>query len=269
MASGGRNFYAEHLAVIPYGRKTLELPILMYHYIRVPPLKRIDPVGYNLSVAPSVFAAQMDWLAAHGYHPVTFEDVRLYWQRVTPLPSRPVIITLDDGYQDLYTTAFPILTAHGFTAVAYIVTGFVGERGYVTQEEIREMDHAGIEIGAHTVNHADLARAPQPWLTYQVSESKSWLEKLVGHHVLDMAYPSGKYNAAAILAVERTGYYSAVTEQVSLLHTQADRYAWGRVRVAGGETLALFIAGLGPIMPSVTIARVLPDSTPAALQQRT
>jgi peptidoglycan/xylan/chitin deacetylase (PgdA/CDA1 family) len=256
-----RSVLSARESVVPFGRTTLELPILMYHYIRVPPSPRRDLVGFNLSVAPAVFAQQMDWLEAHGYHTVTFEDLRRYWRRQEPLPARPVIVTIDDGYQDLYTTAYPILAAHGFTAVAYIVTGFVGENGYVTADEVLDLARHGIEIGAHTVNHSDLARAQQPWLTYQVVESRAWLEKLLGAPVVDMAYPSGKYDAAAIQAVERAGYWSAVTEQLSLLHTQADRFEWGRVRVAGGESLALFVTNLGPTMPTVAITHVVPAST--------
>jgi len=251
--SGDRDFYATHRAVVPFGRSVLELPILMYHYIRTPPSARSDLVGYNLSVAPAVFAAQMDWLSDNGYHTVTFNDVRLYWQRVQPLPSKPVIITLDDGYRDLYSAAFPILAAHNFTAVAYIVTGFIGLKGYVTVDQIKQMDQYGFEIGAHTVNHADLARASQPWLTYQLVQSKRWLEMLLGHSVLDMAYPSGKYNFQTVLAVERAGYYSATTEQYGILHTQEDRYVWTRVRVGGGEPMSMFISSLGASMPTVTL----------------
>jgi peptidoglycan/xylan/chitin deacetylase (PgdA/CDA1 family) len=264
----GREVFADRETFVPFGRTTLELPILLYHYIRVPPARKVDPVGYNLSVSPQQFGAQMDWLAAHGYHTVTFADLRQYWRRVTPLPSRPVIITLDDGYEDLYTAAFPILASHGFTAVAYIVTGFVGNPRYVTKDEILQMDRYGIEIGAHTVNHTDLARASEPWLTYQVVQSKAWLEKLVGHSVPDMAYPSGKFDAQVVAAVERAGYYSAVTEDLTYLHSQADRYVWGRVRVSAGESMSMFVSNLGPIMPSVTIKTTVVEPTPAAMQSR-
>ncbi len=251
--AGDRDYYATHRAVVPFGHSVLELPILIYHYIRTPPSPRRDLVGYNLSVAPDVFTAQMDWLSNHGYHTVTFNDVRLYWQHVQPLPSKPVIITLDDGYRDLYTTAFPILAAHDFTAVAYIVTGFIGLKGYVTFDQIKQMDQYGFEIGAHSVNHADLAMASEPWLTYQLVQSKRWLEKVLGHSVLDMAYPAGKYNFQTVLAVERAGYYSATTEQYGILHTRQDRYVWTRVRVGAGEPMSTFISSLGPSMPSVTL----------------
>ena len=264
-----RQTYSDRRDVVPFGRTTLELPILMYHYIRIPPSPRRDLVGYNLSVSPQQFAAQMDWLAAHGYHTVTFSDLRLYWQRVAPLPSKPVIITLDDGYQDLYTAAFPILASHGFTAVAYVISGWVDDPGYVTRAEILQMDQYGIEIGAHTVTHVNLTHSSAPWMTFQLVQSKAWLEKLVGHAVPDMAYPSGKYNAQVVAAVARAGYYSSVTEDVSYLHTQANRYVWGRVRVSGGESMSMFIANLGPVMPTVTITTTIVTPTPAALQQQT
>lgn len=265
----GRQAYSDQRAVVPFGRTMLELPILMYHYIRVPPSPRRDPVGYNLSVSPQQFAAQMDWLASHGYHTVTFTDLRLYWGHMTPLPSKPVIITLDDGYQDLYTAGFPILASHGFTAVAYIVSGFVDDPGYVTKAEILQMDQYGIEIAAHTVNHVNLARSSVPWMTYQVVQSKAWLEKLVGHAVPDMAYPSGKYNAQVVAAVARAGYYSSVTEDLSYMHTQANRYLWGRVRVSGGESLSMFITNLGPTMPTVMITTTVVSPSPAAVQPPT
>ncbi len=255
-STGGREYYFGHEKVVPFGYAELKLPILMYHYVRIPPSPRIDRLGYNLSVSPATFTEQMDWLASHGYHTVTFNDVRLYWERIAPLPGKPVIITLDDGYSDLYTAAFPILQAHGFTAVAYIVSGFVGRRGYVTKDEILQMDHYGIEIGAHTVDHVNLAHTPQPLLDYQLVESRQWLEQLLGHPVLDMAYPSGRFDATVIDAVQAAGYWSATTEQFSILHTEADRYAWARVRVGGGEPMSMFTVNLGTSMPTVEMKDV-------------
>jgi peptidoglycan/xylan/chitin deacetylase (PgdA/CDA1 family) len=247
-----RDYFRSHRQVIALGRKTLDFPILMYHYIRTPPSRDGDLVGYNLSISPHDFQVQMDWLAAHGYHPVDFNDVRAYFAGLRPLPSKPVVITLDDGYRDLYTTAFPILVSHGFKAVAYIVSGFVGWKRYVTADQIVEMDRRGIEIAAHTVNHADMARSSWPQLMYELVNPRRYLENLVGHPVVDFAYPSGKFNETVIRALQQTGYDTAVTERYSTVHSRADRYTWTRDRVMGGESLATFILYLGPVMPSVT-----------------
>src|SRR5260370_16594384 len=92
----------------------------------------------------------MDWLSANGSRPVDFNDVRAYFAGRQPLPANPVVITLDDGYADLYTTAYPILAAHGFKAVAYIVSGFVGTGPYVSAAQVVQMDQNGIELASHT-----------------------------------------------------------------------------------------------------------------------
>lgn len=240
--------------VVPIGASTVQLPILMYHYIRKPPSIRTDYLGYKLSVSPEDFTAQVQWLYANHYHTVTFDDIRAYFAGAAPLPSRPIVITFDDGYKDLYTTAFPILAAHGFSAVAYIVSGFVGRPENVSRAEVLQMDRAGIEIASHTVNHANLAGSSAGSVAYELGQSKRWLEQLVGHPVLDFAYPSGKYNAQTVQAVMQAGYSSAVITDGPSLHTLANRYLWGRVRVGGGETLDAFIASLGSSMPSVTIS---------------
>ncbi len=246
---------SRHLAIntfIPPGRSTISVPILMYHYIRdVAPTA--DMLTYDLSVSVKAFEAQMDWLASHAYHPVTIEDLNDYFTERKPLPSKPVVITFDDGYRDLYTTAFPILQAHGFRAVAYIVSGFVGESRYVTKAMIKEMDAAGIEIASHTVDHPNLAHTSAPMVAFEVVESKLWLERLLGHPVVDFAYPSGRFNASVIEQVDKAGYSSAVTVEPGTFHSWADRFDWTRVRVSGGETLATFIEYLGPVERYVTV----------------
>jgi peptidoglycan/xylan/chitin deacetylase (PgdA/CDA1 family) len=256
-ARSDRNFLLTHTRVIPLGRTSLSVPILMYHYIRPAPSTYTDLLGYRLTVTPADFNAQMDWLSRNEYHPVDFNDLRAYFAGVMPLPSKPVVITLDDGYADLFATAYPILQTYKFKAVAYIVTSFVGQSRYVTAAQVLEMNHHGIEIASHTVDHANLAKASLYWASAQLAASKTWLENLTGHTIVDFAYPSGKYSATAVAALQATGYDTAVTEQFGTLHSRADRYLWTRVRVGGGESLSDFAASLGPIEPWVDVAAMV------------
>lgn len=252
-AASLREYFVTRLDVVPVGRRNITLPILMYHYVRNPPSMTNDLLGYRLSVSPAAFTSQMDWLAAHGFHPVDFNDVRAYFAGRQPLPANPVVITFDDGYADLYTTAYPILAAHGFKAVAYIVSGFVGWSQYVSASQVVQMDQNGIEIASHTVNHANLARSSSASLTHELVDSKRLLENLVGHPVLDFAYPSGMFNGPVVAAVQQAGYDTAVTTLFSIDHSVSDRYLWTRVRVGGGESLADFASSIGQPMPSTTI----------------
>jgi peptidoglycan/xylan/chitin deacetylase (PgdA/CDA1 family) len=257
MAAGwDHEFYLTDTRVIPVGRRSISVPILMYHYIRPAPSIYTDLMGYRLSVTPANFTAQMHWLLLNGYHTVDFNDLRAYFAGRTPLPDKPIVITLDDGYRDLYTTAYPILKSFNFKAVAYIVSSFVGQSRYVTAAQVIEMDHYGIQIGAHTVDHANLARTSAYWATYQLTASKDWLQNLVGHPVVDFAYPSGKFNATVVSLLQATGYDTAVTEIGGTIHSRADRYTWTRVRVGGGESLSDFVQNLGSPEPSLDVRAV-------------
>ena len=230
--------------VIPPGRPQVRVPILEYHYIRVVTDPR-DRLGFNLSVTPADFQAQMDWLQGNGYHPVDLNDLRAYFKEQKPLPARPVILTFDDGYTDFYTTAFPVLQSHGFKGVAYIVPGFLDHPRYMTSAQVVEIDRAGIEVAAHTMTHVDLTKASAAGLASEIQGSKNALERMLGHPVQDFCYPSGMFNATVIAALQQFGFESATTELPGTDHTWASRLTWTRVRVNGGERLDQFVANLG------------------------
>jgi peptidoglycan/xylan/chitin deacetylase (PgdA/CDA1 family) len=225
----------------------------MYHYVRVNP-DPSDRLGFNLSVTPADFARQMDWFASSGYHPIDMDDLRGYLLAGRELPDRPVVLTFDDGYRDLYTAAYPILRAHRFKAVAYVPSGFVNSPVSVTAEQVLEMDANGVEIGAHSVSHADLAKLSGADLWHEVADSKASLEALLGHAVLDFCYPYGSVDEAVVHAVEAAGFLTATTTRPGVVHSAADRFLWTRVRVSGGEPLEQLVADLGPPEPGQPVA---------------
>jgi peptidoglycan/xylan/chitin deacetylase (PgdA/CDA1 family) len=235
--------------IVPAGLSQVHVPILEYHYIRVNPDPR-DRLGFNLSVTPDDFAAQMSWLQTAAYHPIDLTRLRAYFQQRQPLPARAVVLTFDDGYEDFVTAALPVLRAHGFAAVSYVVPGFLGRSGYLTVDQVREIDGDGIEVAAHTLHHVDLTTTSPAGVNLEVQGSRSALEQIVQHPVLDFCYPSGKYNAPVVAATETAGLQSATTEVPGTAHAWADRMTWTRVRVNGGEQLAQFAASLGTADPS-------------------
>lgn len=225
------------------GPAVIRVPVLMYHYIRVNPDPR-DRAGYALSVTPADFEAQLDWLQAHGFNTITFGELNAYLHGVRGLPAHPVILTFDDGYADFYTSALPALISHDFTADAYVVSGFVGRPGYMSASQVAAADRAGIEIGAHTVDHVDLTRLPNDAVRYQLSGSKQALEGVVGHPVLSFCYPYGQFDARVASLVQAAGYRDATTTQWGTYRSLGGRYVWGRVRVFGGERLWQFAQGV-------------------------
>jgi peptidoglycan/xylan/chitin deacetylase (PgdA/CDA1 family) len=221
-------------------RAGLRVPILMYHYIREPPNPN-DRVGVRLSVRPADFKAELDWLQANGYRTITFADLAAALTGSRTLPPKAVILTFDDGYEDFFTTAVPNLRDHGFDAVAYVVTGFIGRPGYLTRDQVVQLDRDElVEIGSHTQNHLDLTAVSAAQLRSEVAGSRAFLEELLGHEVLDFCYPAGRFNPAVVRAVQAAGYRDATTTAFGAWHSYGDRLAWTRVRVSGGEGLDEF-----------------------------
>lgn len=180
------------------------IPILMYHYIRVVEDPK-DTLGINLSVTPDKFAKQLDYLQSKGYHAINFKDVV-----ANKIPTKPVILTFDDGYEDFYSTAYPELQKHNMTAVSFIITG-KSDSHYMTKEQIKTLSINGIEFGSHTISHPDLSTLDDSRANNEIRTSKTDLEKIIGQNVISFCYPSGKYNDKTLDLVKNAGYLFATT----------------------------------------------------------
>jgi peptidoglycan/xylan/chitin deacetylase (PgdA/CDA1 family) len=135
-----------------------QVPILMYHHIGAPPNPN-DTRAARLYVAPDQLDRQLTEIQQAGYTTITLDDLVSALNGGAALPDKPLILTFDDGYQDFYSNAYPLLQHHHDKATAYIITGRVGKSGYMTWDELAELASAPlITIGAHTQTHPHLAK---------------------------------------------------------------------------------------------------------------
>jgi peptidoglycan/xylan/chitin deacetylase (PgdA/CDA1 family) len=218
------------------------VPILYYHYIRINPNPR-DRVGFGLSTPPAAFRAQMQYLQDRGFHVISLHQAVVAIQNHSALPSRPVVLTFDDGYADFFSAAVPILQSHGFTATSFVITGRMGWGGYMSPNEIVAADGMGFTIGAHTVDHVALAAQPPTRASWEIRQSKLTLEGLLGHPVRDFAYPYGSFNPYDMAQAKSLGFETAVSTLPGAWHAAAQLYELSRVRIGGGLPLTSF-AGL-------------------------
>ena len=225
------------------------VPILYYHYIRINPNPR-DRVGFGLSTPPAAFRAQMQYLADHGFHVIPLHQAVVAIQRHSGLPSRPIVLTFDDGYADFFTTAIPILQSHGFTATSFVVSGRMGWGGYMTPSQIVAADTMGFTIGAHTVDHVALAAQPPVRASWEIKQSKLMLEALLGHPVLDFAYPYGSFNVYDMAQAKSDGFETAVSTMSGTWHAAGQLFELSRMRVGGGLPLASFAQLVGGPQPT-------------------
>ncbi len=184
------------------------IPILYYHSIMVEP-------GNELRIPPEQFETQMRYLAERGYNVVSLDQLYQYFYEKGILPEKPVVITFDDGYEDNYTNAYPILTKYGFTATVFVVTSYVDGKGFMSWNQLQELGDNGWQIEGHTINHPSLVKdkLDDVSIKRELTEVKDTLEKRFGRIVKFFAYPFGDYNAEVIRAVKEAGYLMAVTTE--------------------------------------------------------
>jgi peptidoglycan/xylan/chitin deacetylase (PgdA/CDA1 family) len=221
---------------------TLRVPILMYHYISVPP-EDADVYRLDLSVEPDDFREQMTYLYENGYTTVDFYDLSRAITNNGELPDKPVIITLDDGYRDNYTNAFPILREFGFTATIFIPTEFIdkGYDAYLTWEMIEEMAAAGIRFEPHSRTHPDLRDRERDFLIWEILGPQQTLGAHLGYTPRYFAYPAGRYDETVIEVLDELQFWGAVTTQGGKWHGFGDRFEWTRLRVHNYTVLPEFI----------------------------
>lgn len=242
----------------------LQVPILAYHYVRTD-RDPSDLLGQRLSVTPGAFAAQMDLLRRAGAHAVTLDDLVGALRGDVLLPAHAVVITVDDGYADFLHNALPVLQRDRICATLFAVPHFLGRPSYLTANQLREVAAAGVRIGAHTMDHLDLATQPAPVVAAQVSQSADVLRALTGQSVRDFAYPYGAFSATAIAAVQAAGFDDAVILGSPLgSESDAGRFTLPRREVLGGESLEQFAADAGvtpPTSPAATVVRTRSNAT--------
>lgn len=214
------------------------VPILMYHYIRAVDASA-DPMGYNLSITPGEFEQQMAWLQQQGYTGVTMAAAQACL-RGEACPPHPVALTFDDGYDDAFTAALPIMQRYGMRATFYIVNTFVGQPGYMGWEQLAALRDAGMEIGAHSLSHLNLTTLDQAMANDEISRSKAELGGHLGITVTSFCYPAGFYDASIEALVQAAGYSNATTTRWD--NDYSDSFALPRRRVAGGTSLDGFAA---------------------------
>lgn len=185
-----------------------EVPILCYHQIRE--WKASDSRGVkDMVVLPATFKEQMKLLADSGYHTVLPDQVYDYLTKGTPLPSKPVMLTFDDGDVDQYNIAYPEMKKYGFKGVFFVMTVSLGRSIYMKQEHVKELSDDGHIIACHTWNHENVRKFKEGDWDKQIAQSSKQLEGITGKPVRYFAYPFGAWNKAAIPELKKQNITAA------------------------------------------------------------
>lgn len=191
-------------------RKNIDIPILLYHDFTLK-LPDEDPDGFNYINTPESFEENIKTLLGNGYTFLSFKDLNDAYQNKKDLPSKPILITFDDGYSSNYDYIFPILKKYNVKASIFIVTGNIGKtidgKTYLTWEQCKTMQDSNlVEIFSHSSKHVFYDKLPVYELQKDVEESYKAIEKHLGKQELKVfAYPYGAYTKESVLALKLNG----------------------------------------------------------------
>jgi len=222
-----------------------KLSILMYH--QVGDFNNIKTLKANYCHHRS-FSRQMAMLKITGQTVIPMSKAVEFLKGEGDYPDRCVAITFDDGYENFYQYAYPVLMKYGFSAMVYVVSGeFSGSSGWLTEDnhkpsplmstqQILEIHRNGIEIGSHSVTHPRLANIDLEDCRIELQQSKDALEQLLGCEVDHVCYPYGSCSKDVLQIASEVGYHVGTTTVKGVASAGHDALALPRKAVSVNDT---------------------------------
>jgi len=209
-----------------WAKEQYVVPILMYH--------RIDDGAAisKISVSRESFKRQMSFLKRHNYNIVSLEELSDLIKNAR-IPYKTIAITFDDGYENNYTDAYPVLKEMGVPATIFISPGLIGRDGYLGWDEVIEMSESSvISIGSHAMSHAYLPDLSAQDLDVEIFDSKRAIEGRIGKEVNLFSYPMGGFNDYVRDKVIEAGYRIAAATNPGRDYPAHDLFAMKRLRIS-------------------------------------
>jgi len=187
-------------------------PVLVYHKVDT----RFE-LGFT-QVEPRVFRRQVEALARAGYRAIGSGELRARLDGAASAPGPALVVTFDDGYAGLARHAFPVLADHGFRALVFVITDYVGrENGWDVQygwrrfahldwDELARWSERGIEVHSHGATHARLTWLPPSQAEEELVRSRDAIAARLGAAPVAVSYPFGAADAGVRALARRAGY---------------------------------------------------------------
>ncbi|MGC2423925.1 MAG: polysaccharide deacetylase family protein [Nitrospirota bacterium] len=241
--------------------RALRIPILMYHSIsRDIDEHDIHPY-YRIATTPEVFNQHMTFLSNQGYQAVSLDFAVKYLRKehglYESLPTKPVVITFDDGLRDFYINAFPILDKYGFSATVFLPAAMIKDRPATVErkermawQEVKALHKEGIIFGSHTMTHAQLRTMWIKEIEFELKCSKDTIEDKLGIAVESFSYPYAfpegysSFVAYLLKALRKCGYKNGVSTRIGVATPEGNDLFLKRIPVNSCDDNELFHAKL-------------------------
>lgn len=213
---------------------------LCYHAIRD---QSSDPILSPYGVPAEAFVRQLDFLSKAGFSFVTPDAAADFLRFGTPLPKKAVLLTFDDGYEELLQLARDVLYPRRIQAIAFAVTGIesatnewdqacgAGRLALLTGSQLRELASLGIEIGSHSRTHREMPLLGEFELKEEAASSADDLAAAGLPRPRFFAYPFAANDERTRRAARESGYLAAFGCRTGYVGSDSERFELPRVTI--------------------------------------
>ena len=202
------------------------VPILTYHHVGIPSGKwRLN------TVSEKSFEYQMAFMKRHGFQVISFDALVTGIKEGQAFARNTVVLQFDDGDEDNYKYAFPILRKYDFPAMEFLVSDKVGTPGFLTWDQVKEMEKYNFLAGSHTRHHFYLPKVNVSQAQDEIAGSKRIIEDHLGHGINYFCYPSGGFTEEIKRLVKEAGYKAAVSTNRGRDKFNIDLYELKRIHM--------------------------------------
>lgn len=209
--------------------KIYGVPVLNYHQVN-------DEKHSALTLHVDQFREQMEYIHNKGYNTITLAQLYDYLENGTELPNKPIVITFDDGYVDNYKNVLPILKEYNMKATLFMISDAANTPGFVSTEQMHQMEAGGFDIQGHTNHHKILTKIAPTELPDALLGGKTSLEGILGEPIEYLAYPGGFNDMLVQYVTKQSGYKMAFTVQPGTVQPGDNLYALNRLAIFQGDT---------------------------------
>lgn len=192
-------------------QKNLEIPIFLYHNI----VENKDQIEYDyMQTDKETFEKQIKGLKDFGYKIITYEELQKYKNGEIAIPKHSCLIDFDDGYEQNYTVALEIIKKYNIPVNIYVIDNCIGTPGYMTWEQIKEMDKTGlVTINTHGKEHYDFSQKNTEEAVEDVKYAHNEIEKnLEKQQIKVFTYPYGLCKEETSKKLKEEGFIQNLTD---------------------------------------------------------
>ncbi|MDD5157764.1 polysaccharide deacetylase family protein [Sulfurimonas sp.] len=232
------------VSTLLFSSESKKIPILTYHRFGV-------EVSDSMTIKTASFASQLEWLKLNGYTVISLENAYAYLHgELKSLPTKPVVITVDDGHKSVYTQMAPLVKKYAIPVTLFIYPSAISNASYaMSWEELKELEATKLfHVESHTYWHPNFKREKKKlsheeyakFVDKQLRGAKEKLEEKMGHEVKYLAWVFGIYDDELLDKAKKAGYKMAFTIDRKHASSSDNMMAQGRYMVVSKHDIKAF-----------------------------